>query len=119
MKTLLTSILMIATFVFGSVNPGLAAADGPEADVVKRIPADSSRSFTATFDGDEFAEVAVIGDGDTYLSVEIRNEFGRLVTKSEWKTVHYLRWFVYDTQEYTIKIVNHGSVYNDCRILTN
>ena len=120
MKNLLTTVTLIFALMFGVTQPNLAMIpQGPEADMIRSIPAYSSRSFRATFEGDEMAEAAVIGDGGTYLSVYITDKNGREVKRSERKTVHYLRWYAATTQQYTIKIVNHGDVYNDCRILTN
>lgn len=85
-----------------------------------RIDAYSSREFKWTFMGKEEAELLFNGDNDTDLDFYIYDSEGELLTSDTGKTDNaHFKWVPPYTKEYTFRVVNHGNVYNDVRILSN
>jgi hypothetical protein len=72
----------------------------------------------------KLAEFMLIGDGDTDIDVYIIDAKGALVTKDEdpeeyGSDLCVCRWTPTEEQEFTIRIVNRGKVYNLCQAATN
>ncbi|PLY01865.1 MAG: hypothetical protein C0622_06550 [Desulfuromonas sp.] len=77
--------------------------------------------YHVTFRGGEFAEVAVLGDGDNDLDLYVYDEYGNLIEYDEDYTDQcYVSWVPRWTGEYEIRIKNRGTrVYSAYRLLTN
>jgi hypothetical protein len=119
MKTIKT-ILLMAFLALACVTPGWAGAKGGSQSNTFRLDGRTYRDFTVTFVGGEAAEVGVKGDGDTDLDLLIFDEFGNKIASDEDNTDRcYVRWVPKWTGKFTIRVVNHGHVYNEFRIATN
>ena len=76
--------------------------------------------FYVTFNAWEWAEVTVVGDGDTDLDLHVYDENGNLVDSDIGGTdVAYCSWIPIRTATFRIEVKNWGSVYNRYRITTN
>jgi len=72
----------------------------------------------------KLAEFFVIGDGDTDIDVVVFDAKGNKVAEdvdpSDYGSdLCMCRWTPREEQEYTIRIFNHGKVYNLCQAGTN
>jgi len=77
------------------------------------VPARTIKTYSMTFLGGEVAVVAVVGDGDTDLDLEVYDAFGNLVASDHGPTdTAVVRFFPLFTQVYTVKVINHGYVHN-------
>jgi hypothetical protein len=120
MKKTIQTILMTMVLMVSSVAPGFAGAEGGPQSNSFRLSARSYRTFTVRFVAGEVAEVALRGDGDTDLDLFVYDELGNLIAADEDNTDFcVVRWVPKWTGRFTIKVVNHGFVYNDFRIATN
>ena len=105
----------------GSRNSGASRGvpGGPES-MYTTVQANDTDIFRVTFTGGEWAEVAVIGDGDTDLDLHVYDENGNLVERDTDSTdAAYCRWLPRWTGVFRIEVRNWGSVYNRYRIVTN
>lgn len=76
--------------------------------------------YRVTFRGGEFAEVAVLGDGDTDLDLYVYDENGnRVCSDTDYTDQTYCSWRPRWTGSFRIEIKNLGDVYNRYRIITN
>jgi outer membrane protein assembly factor BamB len=76
------------------------------------------------FVANKLAEFVLIGDGDTDIDVYVFDARGNEVAKDEDPAEYgsdlcVCRWTPSEEQEYTIRIVNRGKVYNLCQAGTN
>jgi len=84
------------------------------------IPAYGSRTFKWTFTGGEVAEILFNGDDDTDLDFYVYDTDGNLLGSDIDATDYaYFSWYPPYTKQYVFKVVNRGSVYNNCRIVSN
>jgi len=72
----------------------------------------------------KLAEFVLIGDGDTDIDVQVFDAMGNKVVEDvdppEYGSdLCVCRWTPTVEQEYTIRIFNHGKVYNLCQAGTN
>lgn len=92
---------------------------GPATDY-DRVEARSYVQYYITFRGGEFAEVAVVGDGDTDLDLYIYDENGNLIDSDiDYTDACYCSFVPSWTGSFRVKIVNRGSVYNRYTLITN
>lgn len=92
---------------------------GP-AKASRRVSAYSRKIDYILFRGQEWAEVAVIGDGDNDLDLYIYDQNGRLVAKDDDYTDQcYVSFYPYSTASYTIVVKNRGRVYSNYWLLSN
>jgi hypothetical protein len=85
-----------------------------------RVDSYSSRTLYGTFRGNELAELAILGDGDTDLDLYIYNADGYLVASdSDDSDKCYLTWRPQYTSSYKIVVKNRGKVYNNFVLMTN
>ncbi len=85
-----------------------------------RVRAGGTDTFTERFRGQEVAEIAVVGDGDTDLNLYVYDENGNQVCKDDDFTDRlFCRWTPRWTGAFRIQIVNRGSVYNAYVIVNN
>lgn len=87
---------------------------------VDRIMAHAADTYTVRFRGGEYAEIAVIGDGDCDLDLYVYDENGNLIDSDTDRSDRCLvsftpRW----TGEFFIKIKNLDSVYADYILVSN
>ena len=76
--------------------------------------------FRITFRGGEWAEVAIIGDGDTDIDLYVYDENGNLVdSDTDGTDVAYCSWISRWTGTFRIEVKNWGRVYNRYRMMTN
>lgn len=76
--------------------------------------------FRVRFRGGEWAEVTVIGDGDTDLDLHVYDENGSLIDSDTDATdIAYCSWIPRWTGTFRIEVKNWGSMYNRYRITTN
>lgn len=101
-------------------TPQSRGAAGGEKYGVHRVSGNDYDVFYVKFWGNEYAEVMLLGDGDTDLDLYVYDESGNLVGKDiDNSDACYVSWYADKTQEYKIKVKNLGSVYNEYEIATN
>jgi len=92
---------------------------GPKG-VNESICAYDTITYKAYFYANETAMVGVIGDGDTDLDLYVFDERGNLiVSDDDYSDRCMVTWTPRWTGQFTIKVVNRGSVYNNFRLRTN
>jgi hypothetical protein len=85
-----------------------------------QVLANHTDSYEITFEGDEKAVVAIIGDGDTDLDLFIYDENDNLIGENTDLTDRCsVEWTPSWTGKFSIKIKNLGSVYNEYVLITN
>lgn len=88
--------------------------------VNERVRSNRTDVYRIVFEGHRPAFVSIRGDRDTDLDLEIRDSDGRPVCMADGHTDREAcRWRPGFTQEYTVRVHNLGSVYNDYRLCTN
>ena len=93
---------------------------GGAASTISRVLARDADIYRVRFRGREFAEVCVVGDGDTDLDLFIYDESGNLICSDTGSTDRaYCSWTPRWTGTFEIEIENLGSVWNEYRIVTN
>jgi hypothetical protein len=102
------------------IKNGRPAIKVPEAKDGKPGIVDLKVVFVAN----KLAEFVLIGDADTDIDVYILDAKGNIVTKDEDPAEYgsdlcVCRWTPTEEQEFTIRIVNQGKVYNLCQAGTN
>ena len=86
----------------------------------RRVQANFSYSFTVSFAGGRYAEIRIVGDGDTDLDFYVYDQYGYLVGSDEDYTDRaYFTWYPSSTQIYKFVVKNRGNVYNNFRVITN
>jgi len=118
MKTLMVLATIAAMTLTGmAAHAGRVPGPFQHRDSVKAHETDV---YTMTFRGGEDAVILVRGDHDTDLDLYVYDEFGNLVAKDDDSSdsckVVFTPLF---TARFTVKVVNHGSVYNEYAIETN
>jgi hypothetical protein len=100
------------------VNPPIKvpAAKGPKEPGIVELK--------VVFVANKLAEFFLIGDGDTDIDVYILDSTGKVVAQDEDPAEYgsdlcMCRWTPTEEQEYTIRIINRGNVYNLCQAGTN
>jgi hypothetical protein len=95
------------------------AVGGP---IYQRVVIDalSTRWFTASFRGGEYARIDVVGDGDTDLDCWVYDANGNLIDYdtdlTDWCVLEFVpQW----TGSFTLKITNLGLVWNEAIIVSN
>lgn len=102
----------------GAIVP-LGARGGPQY-FETCIGPDITDIYTIPFTGGQWAEVAVIGDGDTDLDLYISESDGTPTTSNTSKDdVCYCTWYCRSTDTYTVEVVNNGDDYNCYALETN
>jgi len=80
----------------------------------------SRDTYGIWFRGGETARIAVQGDGDTDLDLYVYNGSGQLVASDADDTdMCVVSFDVPQMARYHVHVVNHGSVYNRYRMVTN
>ena len=78
------------------------------------VNAYSTDVFRVTFQGGQPAKLAIQGDGDTDLDVMVYDENGNLVAADTDPTDRcHVAWHPIWTGQFTIRVINHGDVYNN------
>ncbi len=113
-----SSLLAIITELEGAQRHR-GAVGGPKS-AHERVLANSTDIYNIRFVGGRFAEVAVIGDGDTDLDLYVYDENGNLIVSDvDYTDNCYVSWNPIWTGNFKIKIVNRGGVYNRYVLMTN
>ena len=95
------------------------AGGGPKSGTTSVLAGDTD-VFRITFRGGEWAEVTVVGDGDTDLDLHVYDENGNLVdSDTDVTDVAYCGWIPRWTGTFRVEVKNWGRVYNRYRITTN
>ena len=93
---------------------------GGPASTISRVLARDTDIYRVRFSGREFAEVCVVGDGDTDLDLFIYDDNGNLICSDTGYTDRaYCSWTPRWTGTFEIEIDNLGSVWNEYRIVIN
>ena len=72
------------------------------------------------FRGGEYAELCVVGDGDTDLDLYVYDENGNLIcSDTDYTDRNYCSWTPRWTGPFRVVIENLGTVYNEYRLATN
>lgn len=117
--TLIAMIEKVETKLTAVAEGTRGAIGGPKYDN-STVSAHSYKLYTQQFYGGSFAEVAVIGDGDTDLDLYIYDENDNLITSdTDYTDRCYVSFQPRWTGYFSIKIVNRGNVYNRYSIATN
>lgn len=120
-KQLVTSVLCTALAV--SLFAPLVQADhvgGRRLEIGEVVGAYSSVRYSTNFYGGQAAEVIIWGDGDTDLDLFIYDGNGNLIA-SDTDSLDFCvcSWTPRWTGEFTVVVMNLGSVYNEFDIATN
>jgi len=100
-------------------NATRGASGGPKYHV-DRVSANATDTYQIVFRGNEVAELAVIGDGDTDLDLYVYDANGNLITSdTDYTDDCICRWVPAWTGTFNIRIKNRGSVYNQYILMTN
>jgi hypothetical protein len=121
MKTQLTVLAGVAVAILGALgSQAEAGALPPRVWSGETVEAHGKAFDVVTFRGGELAEVALLGDGDTDLDLFVLDSYGNVVASDEGYTDGaFVTWYPLYTQQYTIVVVNHGSIYNRFDMATN
>jgi hypothetical protein len=93
---------------------------GPTKYTVTKVAGGFIDVFNITFTAGELAEIAVAGDGDTDLDLEIYDEFGNFIGSDSGATDNgYVSWTPRWTGNYRVEVKNHGNVFNQYLLITN
>lgn len=108
----LSLLAVSATAIAGRVG-------GPGVDT-DRVEAYDSTTYYIDFHGNEWAEVSVIGDGDTDLDLFVYDMNGTLVARDiDYTDRCFVDWYPRRRGTYRIVIRNLGSVWNRYTLETN
>jgi hypothetical protein len=113
MKTvaaMLCSVALIAAFAAPSIaDPSFGPVSG-----INRAPAFGAGVHFITYNAGQVADFAIVGDGTTTLNIVVTDAFGNVVvsTRGPGDRAH-VSWIPSRTQQYTIRVYNQGSVFND------
>jgi hypothetical protein len=119
-KNAITALLLTAILVVASSIPNMAQAVGGGKSGAFRLPAMSYKTFEVRFRKGHAARIVLKGDGDTDLDLLVFDENGNKVASDEDNTdTCVVEWTPRWTGKFIIKVVNHGTVYNDFAIATN
>lgn len=66
-----------------------------------------------------YAEIAVVGDGDTDLDLYVYDSYGNCVKDDSYNRNCYVSFNVSVGGNFTVRVVNRGGVYNNYCIATN
>lgn len=95
------------------------AVGGPKA-TIDRVLAGDTDVWPIRYEGNQIAEIAISGDGDTDLDLYVHDENGNLICFDEdYSDQAYCRWAPRWTGTFYIKVKNLGGVYNQYSIATN
>lgn len=95
------------------------ATYGARADYYS-VPANGTHTFRITFDGGDYAGVAIEGDGDTDLDCYVYDSDNRLVAyDNDYTDICILEWTPSSTNQHRIEVKNLGDVYNRYYFVTN
>lgn len=96
---------------------GRVGGAGSDNDIVEAY---STSTYYIDFYGSEWAEVSVIGDGDTDLDVFVYDMHGNLVAQDIGYTDRcFVDWYPRRRGTYRIEVQNLGSVWNRYTLRTN
>jgi hypothetical protein len=96
---------------------GAGPAFGPHRDSV--IAGDTD-VYRMTFRGGEDAVISVVGDLDTVLVLEFRDENGNLIARdNDLIPPCVVRFTPNRTGPFTVRVINTGTVYNNYTITSN
>src|SRR5262249_8133800 len=99
-------IAMTGTALAGAVN-------GPAIKKESVLPL-ATDVYKVTFKAGETAKVCIVGDGDTDLDLYVYDELGNLIASGTGpKDREVVEWTPRWPGEFTIKVVNRGTVRND------
>jgi hypothetical protein len=139
MKYILTLVAALG-FLIAGANGAYAGAKGgkirwssnsniPNGKPAIKVPAAMDGKvgvveLKVVYVANKLAEFVLIGDGDTDIDVYVIDAAGKEVAKDEDPAEYgsdlcVCRWMPSEEQEYTIRIVNRGKVYNLCQAGTN
>ncbi|MDR2361130.1 MAG: hypothetical protein LBD91_00155 [Prevotellaceae bacterium] len=92
---------------------------GP-ARVSRRVYANSTYTDYVVFEGQELAEVLVVGDGDTDLDLYVYDENNNSIgSDTDYTDTCYVSFTPKWTGSFKVVVKNRGNVYNDYTLLTN
>lgn len=84
------------------------------------LPAGRWDRFDITFNGNQYAEVGIAGDGSSELDIEVYDQNGNLICSDySWGDVAYCDWSPIWTGNFTVAVLNNGSRGNYYWLLTN
>ena len=85
-----------------------------------RVLANSINTYYIDFYGNEYAEVAIVGDGDTDLDLFIYDENGNFIASGEtYSDVEVVGFTPLWTGTFIVEVHNLGNVYNDFGLGSN
>ncbi|MFK7787129.1 MAG: hypothetical protein AB8B56_18555 [Crocinitomicaceae bacterium] len=112
--------MALANEIESTIPPSTKGAVGGARIVEERVNSNDYDIYYIRFYGNELAEVAISGDGDTDLDLYIYDESGNLIdSDSDYTDECYVSWRPKWTGSFKIKVVNRGSVYNNYVLGTN
>jgi hypothetical protein len=117
LRNLMAVVALAGAFMASSAQAGAVGLPVSHPD---RVDAYSVNTYYIEFYGGEYAEVAIVGDGDTDLDLFIYDENGNFIgsgeTYSDVEVVGFNpRW----TGTFRVEVHNFGDVYNEFGLGTN
>ena len=95
------------------------AVDGPKMHRA-RLGSSRAHSYEFTFAGKARASVAIVGDGETDLDIEVFDSHGKHIATSELPGDHEsLSWVPKSASIYRVEIRNNGTTSNDYTLISN
>jgi hypothetical protein len=117
LRNLVACALLAGAFAASTAQAGAVGSAISHGD---RVYARSINTYYIDFYGGEYAEVAIVGDGDTDLDLFVYDENGNLIGSGEsYSDVEVVGWTPRWTGTFTVEVHNLGSVYNDFGLGSN
>ena len=117
LRNLMAVVALAGAFAAASAQAGAVGLPISDGD---RVHAYSVNTYYIDFYGGEYAEVAIVGDGDTDLDLFIYDENGNFIASGEsYSDVEVVGFNPRWTGTFIVEVHNLGSVYNDFGIGTN
>ncbi|MCU0904608.1 MAG: hypothetical protein MUE83_12135 [Tabrizicola sp.] len=110
--------------VLGLIDDAMAEGSrgriGGAVEWVSRLPAGQTDVWELAFYGDTYAEVAIVGDGDTNLDVAVTDENGNVICYDvSWSDKLYCDWTPAWDGYFYVTVQNLGGSRNSYYLLTN
>ncbi len=117
-RSLKVAVCLAVLLVAGTT--AIAGRAGGPAEDRTIVEAYSSRTYYIDFDANDWAQVEVIGDGDTDLDLKIYDMRGNLVAQDIGYTDRcFCEWNPRRRGTYRVEVENLGNVWNRFSLWTN
>jgi hypothetical protein len=117
LRNLMAAVALAGAFAASTAQAGVVGKPISHPD---RVEARSVMTYYLDFYGGEYAEVAIVGDGDTDLDLFVYDENGYLIGSGEtYSDVEVVGWTPRWTGTFRVEVHNFGNVYNQFGLGSN